>query len=202
MQRAALLLGFVLICGPAMPTLAQTLTPAQAPAQAQGVPILTIDQERLFAESLFGRAALARLKASEDALVAENLRIEAALEVEERDLTARRAVLPAAEFRALADAFDAKVEGVRAAQRAKYTDLTAAHEADKRVFLQAAVPIIGQLMQEQGAVAVMDKATIFLSLQRIEITDLAIVRLDAAIGDGTAPPALPETPLPTVPVQP
>jgi Skp family chaperone for outer membrane proteins len=202
MQRAALLLGIGLTFGPAMPTQAQTLTPAQAPTQAQGVPILTIDQERLFAESLFGRAALARLKASEDALVAENLRIEAALEVEERDLTARRAVLPAAEFRALADAFDAKVEGVRAAQRAKYTDLTAAHEADKRVFLQAAVPIIGQLMQEQGAVAVMDKATIFLSLQRIEITDLAIVRLDAAIGDGTVPPALPETPLPTVPVQP
>lgn len=183
MRRLALLLALLL--GGGGVALAQTVP---APL-AETVPILTIDQERLFADSRFGRAALARLKAGEDALVAENLRIEAGLEAEERDLTARRATLPAADFRTLADAFDTKVEGVRSAQRAKYADLTTAHEDAKRRFLEAAVPIIGQLMQEQGAVAVMDKATIFLSLQRIEITDLAITRLDAALGDGTpAPP--------------
>ncbi len=182
MRRLALLLALML--GGAGAAFAQTgPTPL-----AQPVPILTIDQDRLFAESQFGRAALARLNAGEEALVAENLRIEAGLEAEERDLTTRRTTLPADEFRTLADAFDTKVEGVRSAQRAKYTDLTTAHEDAKRRFLEAAVPIIGQLMQEQGAVAVMDKATIFLSLQRIEITDLAIARLDAAIGDGTTAP--------------
>jgi Skp family chaperone for outer membrane proteins len=184
MRRRALLLALLLGSGAVPPAFAQT-EPVPPP---QPVPILTIDQDRLFAESQFGMAALARLKAGEDALVAENLRIEAGLEAEERDLTARRATLPAAEFRTLADAFDLKVEGVRSAQRAKYTDLTTAHEDAKRRFLDAAVPIIGLLMQEQGAVAVMDKATIFLSLQRIEITDLAISRLNAAIGDGTTPP--------------
>ncbi len=191
MLRLALLLA-ALGCGP---VIAQS---GPIPLQPE-VPILTIDQDRLFAESQFGKESIARLQGGEAALVAENLRIEAGLEAEERDLTARRATLPADEFRALADAFDIKVEGVRAAQRTKYTDLTAGHEDDKRRFLEAAVPIIGQLMQERGAVAVMEKDTIFLSLQRIEITDLAIQRINAAIGNGAGVPDTPPDPVPPPP---
>lgn len=148
-------------------------------------PILTIDQERLFADSMFGKAALERLKAGEEALLAENLRIEGGLEAEERDLTERRTTLPATEFRALADAFDVKVEGVRAAQRAKSTDLTTSFEADRRRFIEVALPTIGQLMQELGAVVVMDKQTVVVSLKQVDVTDVVIARLDAAIGDGT-----------------
>jgi Skp family chaperone for outer membrane proteins len=153
-------------------------------------PILTIDQERMFAESMFGKASLARLKEGEEALLAENLRIEGGLEQEERDLTARRATLPPEEFRALADAFDVKVEGVRSAQRAKYTALTAAQEADRRRFIEVALPTIGQLMQELGAAVVMDKQAVVVSLKQVDVTDTVIARLDAAIGDGSgaAPP--------------
>lgn len=162
-------------------------------------PILTIDQEKLFAESMFGSAALVRLQQGKEALVAENLRIEGGLEVEERDLTARRATLPAAEFRALADAFDAKVEGVRAAQQTKYTDLTASHEEDRRRFFAAALPTIGGLMQELGAVVVMDKQTVVVSLRQVDVTDVVIARLDADIGDGSAVPRAPVTPPVTPP---
>ncbi len=176
--------------------LAGTPGHAQADLSISGTPVLTIDQEKLFADSQFGKASLARLTAEEDALVAENVKIEAALEAEERDLTDQRTTLPPEEFRALAEAFDQKVEGVRSAQRAKYTALTQAHDDDRRRFLQAAVPVIGQLMQDMGAVAVMDKQTIFLSLQRIDITEDAINRIDTAIGDGTnmPPPAMPAQP--------
>jgi Skp family chaperone for outer membrane proteins len=177
--------GLVALCLGLPPASAQSASDAPV----AGTPVITIDQERLFAESQFGKASLARLAADEQALVAENLKIEGALETEERALTEQRQTLPAPDFRSLADAFDVKVEGVRSAQRAKYTALTAAHEADQRRFLQVAVPVIGQLMQDMGAVVVMDKQTIFLSLQRIDMTDVAITRVDAAIGDGsTLPP--------------
>ncbi|MGL5010765.1 MAG: OmpH family outer membrane protein [Paracoccaceae bacterium] len=181
MRRAALLLAIA--AGPylAVPAVAQTTT---LPAE-QTAPILVFDQQLLFTESLFGKAVLARRQASEDALIAENLRIEQALEAEEKDLTARRATLPAAEFRALADAFDVKVEGVRAAQRAKYDEITAVFEADQQAFFDVAVPIIRTLMRDAGAVVVMDKNTIFMSLERIDVTAVAIARLDAEVGDGS-----------------
>jgi Skp family chaperone for outer membrane proteins len=164
---------------------AQTQTDAQS---AVATPVLTIDQERLFADSQFGRAATARLTANEEALVAENLKIESALEAEERALTSQRPTMAADAFRVMADAFDVKVEGIRAAQRAKYTALTAAHDDDRRrFFLQIAPPVIAQTMQEMGAVAVLDKQSIILSLQSIDVTAQVIAQIDATVGDGTTP---------------
>jgi hypothetical protein len=40
-------------------------------------------------------------------------------------------------------------------------------------------------MRDMGAVAILDKQAIFLSFERIDITDAAIVRLDAKLGDGS-----------------
>jgi Skp family chaperone for outer membrane proteins len=178
--------------------LGQWLGVAQGVAQtvpAAGDPVLTIDQERLFSGSAYGRAALARQDEDEAALVAENRKIEAALEEEERGLTAQRATLPAAEFRSIATAFDKKVEEIRSAQDAKSRALTQQRDAERKQFLQAAVPIIGDLMRDMGAVAILDKQAIFLSFERIDITDAAIARLDDKLGDGSALPG--PTPAPT-----
>jgi Skp family chaperone for outer membrane proteins len=165
-----------------------------APAVPEGTPVLTIDQDRLFGESLFGKATIARLEAAEDALVAENVRIEAALEAEERDLTAQRPTMSPEAFRALADAFDTKVEGIRSAQRAKYTALTQAYDEDRRrFFVEIVPPLIAQTMQATGAVAVLDKKSIILSLQSIDVTEAVIAGIDAKVGDGTGvPPAGPD----------
>ena len=81
--------------------------------------VLTVDPERLFAESQFGKAAVARLEAAQQDLLNENKKLEAALEAEEKDLTARRPALAAEDFRKLADAFDKKAEEIRAARLAK-----------------------------------------------------------------------------------
>jgi Skp family chaperone for outer membrane proteins len=193
MRRAAL------ICAVAF---AAQLTGAAAQTQtdaplAVATPVLTIDQERLFAESQFGRAATERLTAEEAALVAENLKIETALEAEERGLTSQRPTMSADAFRVLADAFDVKVEGIRAAQRAKYTALTAAHDEDqRRFFVEIAAPVIAQTMQDMGAVAVLDKQSIILSLQSIDVTAEVIARIDATMGDGTSPQPVVPAPAP------
>ena len=97
-----------------------------------GSPVVTLDQDRLFAESRFGRAVVARNEADETALATEFRRIEAALEAEERGLTDRRAALPPAEFRKLADEFDARVEQVRKAQDAKSRALVRRREEDRK----------------------------------------------------------------------
>lgn len=163
---------------------------------AQPDPVLTIDQDRLFTESAYGRATLSKLEAEQADLLAENRKIETALEEEERGLTEQRKTLPAAEFKALAEAFDTRVEGIRAAQVEKDRKLRQAVEENQRRFYAAAFPVIGQLMQDMGASVVLDKQTIILSLQRIDVTDEAIARIDVAIGDGSNLPDTVPTPQP------
>jgi len=161
-------------------------------------PVVTLDQDRLFAESQFGRNVLARNEAEEQALAAENRKLEAAMEEEERSLTDLRARMAAPEFRKLADEFDVRVEEVRSAQEARFRGLARQREEGRRKFFETALPILGRLMGEMGAVAILQREAIVLSFDRIDITDAAIARLDAELGDGIAPP----TPEPPTPGQP
>jgi hypothetical protein len=46
---------------------------------------------------------------------------------------------------------------------------------------------LGDLMREAGAVAIFDQKTVILSLRGVDITDAAIARIDAVLGDGSGP---------------
>lgn len=154
-------------------------------------PVLVIRQEDLFDASAFGKASNARREEASRALIAENRQIEAALEAEERDLTERRPALPAAEFRVLAEAFNDKVEGIRQAQDAKARAIGRAREEDRARFLQALVPVLAEIMAERGAVVILDQASVVLSFDRVDITDEAVARIDARIGNGESPDPAP-----------
>lgn len=163
--------------------------PLFAVAQETALPIavLTVDPDRMFAESRFGKASIARLEAEQTDLLAENKKLEAALEAEEKDLTDRRPGLPPAEFRQLADAFDKKAEEIRSARLAKSRNLTATRDDDRQKFLTAIVPILGDMMGDMGAVVLLDKKTVFISFDRVDVTDRAIALIDAALDDNLQP---------------
>lgn len=156
--------------------------------------ILTINQQRLFEESQFGKDSLTRLEADSRALQAEIRKVESDLEVEERLLTERRATLPPAQFQPLASGFDDKVEKIRAAWGEKDLDLKRQREEDQQKFIQSAVPILAQLMQEMGAVMLIDQSAVMLSLDRVDITQIAIARIDEQLSKAAAtqPPANPD----------
>ncbi|WP_284163103.1 OmpH family outer membrane protein [Frigidibacter sp. SD6-1] len=177
-MRAALagLAGLALVAG-AMPASAQE-------ARLKS-PVVTVDQERLFTQSAWGKRALAEIDKDSRELQAENRRIEAALTAEEKDLTDRRPTLPAAEFRKLADAFDEKVTGIRKAQDTKLRDLTARHDTARKEFFDAVLPVMGKVMEAQGAFAILDNRAVFMSVRSIDITDEVIAAADAELGDGT-----------------
>ena len=145
--------------------------------------VLTVDPERLFAESQFGKTSLARLEAAQQDFLSENKKLETALEAEEKELTERRPTLPAADFRKLADAFDKKAEDIRAARLAKSRNLTTLRDEDRKRFLSAIKPILGSLMGEMGALVILDKTTVFLSFERVDVTDRAIARIDALLDE-------------------
>ena len=188
-------LAFAILAAQAGIAVAQTTEPvASGAAQADTgmrLPFVTIDKDRLYVESDPGKAAQAAFEDDSAALIAENRRLEAALEQEERDLTARRATLPADEFQKLAQEFDAKVEDLRTAQDTKSRTLTRRREEERQAFFERSVPILGQLMVDLNAVAIIDRSAIILTYDRLDVTDLAIERLNAdyaARADQTAPP--------------
>jgi Skp family chaperone for outer membrane proteins len=173
--------------------------------------VVTINQQALFENSAFGQASLQRLEERSRALQAENREIEEALEVEERSLTERRPQLSAEEFRAIANAFDEKVEGIRNAQDAKGREIARLREADQQAFFGYAVPILVELLREKGAAVLLDQTAIVLSLDSVDITAEAIARvnlrrIDPAEAAGGADPsdadALPVPPSPEAPPTP
>jgi Skp family chaperone for outer membrane proteins len=151
--------------------------------------ILTLDQERLFLESDFGRASVGREETAARALEAENKRIEAELVAEEQSLTELRKTLPAQEFAQRATEFDQKVERIRTEQDQKARDLTRNRDAERQEFLRVAVPVLGDLLSDKGAVAIIDKAALILSRSSIDVTDEAIARVNAALAATEATPA-------------
>jgi Skp family chaperone for outer membrane proteins len=167
--------------------------PAQetAPAAPQGnptvelpAPFLTIDQERLFTGSAFGRRVAAEIEDRSRDLAAENGRIEAELIAEEQALTDARPTLPAEDFRAKADAFDTKVQDIRARQDAKSRALTTFRDAEQQRFATELGAVLADIAQARGALAVMDRRAMLVSADAIDITADAIAAMDAKVGDG------------------
>ncbi|MCL4188582.1 MAG: OmpH family outer membrane protein [Rhodobacteraceae bacterium] len=182
-QRVLALAAALCASAAAAPAVAQE---GQGPELTVGVPVgagvLTIDPDRLFTGSRMGRRMTEELEAALRELAAENRRIEAALTAEERALTERRASLAPEEFRALAEEFDRRVEEIRRSQDAKSRALNRRRDEDRQRFLEAALPVLAQLLGEAGASVVLDRRAVFLSFDEIDITDRAIERLDEALG--------------------
>ncbi|WP_299653281.1 OmpH family outer membrane protein [uncultured Tateyamaria sp.] len=156
-------------------------------SQAQDVrsPILTIDSDRLYSDSAFGQRVVREIEAQTSALAEDNRRIEAELEAEEQALTDQRADMEPDAFRALADAFDARVEVIRRDREARSRSIAALLEENRDRFLASAAPVLEKIMRDAGAAVILEQRSVFVSANAIDITDLAISRMDAVLGDGT-----------------
>ena len=151
-------------------------------------PILVLDQERLFTGSRAAEKISAEIEAAAEALAEENRRIESELTAEELSLTELRPTMDPGEFRVLADAFDEKVQRLRTEQDAKALDLQRRRDQDRQTFLRQITPLLAEIVRERGAVAVLDRRSVFLSAEAIDITDEAIDRINATFDQDTGLP--------------
>lgn len=161
---------------------------------APSSPILTIDQERLYAESLWGKRVEAEIAAANKDLQTENNRIEAELTAEEKSLTDRRPTTPPADFRKLADDFDQRVTGIRDAQDRKGREIAARRDQARQDFFAAALPVMADLLRARGAVAILDNRAVFVAASSIDATEEVRKRLDEVLGAGPAQPGAPAAP--------
>lgn len=179
----------------------QPAASARSPGNAAQPVVLTVDIDRLFAQSKFGQRITEDYNTARVDLSAENGRIVEALRAEELDLAARRPDMDPALFQDEAVAFDEKARAIRQAQDAKAEALEDGLSQARSQFIEATRPILGQLMLERGATTILDQRMVLLSLSAADITDVAIGRIDDTLGEGrdtstpeTAPPAIPSAP--------
>lgn len=156
----------------------------QAQPLAQPPQVLIIDSERVFFETAFGQRIARDLAARTAAIQAENDAIAADLTREEQSLTRRRALLTPEAFRAEAAAFDAKVQEVRRLRDAKNGELAAEAAAARAGFEESAQAIVAAIMLDRGAAMVLEQRNVVLSVRAANITDEAIARINAELGDG------------------
>ncbi|WP_292293304.1 OmpH family outer membrane protein [Marivita sp.] len=146
--------------------------------------ILTVAPDVLYSQSDFGQRIAREIEEESAALAAENRRIEAELTAEERELTDLRDTLAPEAFRARAEAFDEKVQRLRREQDEKARTLGQRNDEARRALLIAVQPVLLQLMEESGAVAILDRRAVLLSADSVDITDQAVRRVNAEFGTG------------------
>lgn len=176
--RASALIGALAFAFPAWPTLAQEAARVQSD-------ILTLDPDRLFADTQVGQRLIDQYEEERDRLIADNRELEAELRAEEQALTDARKDMTPTEFRAKADAFDDKVRSIRQESERKVRDLERGREIAPLTLMRMAEPILLELMRDTGGAIILDNRQVLLRADAIDITDLAIERIDAAIGDGS-----------------
>lgn len=180
-----LLVAGVLLCAPVSTLRAQIPPVADhesgSPAQSSQptLPFRLLDQDRLLSESRIGQDTLARISTAQAQLEAENLAIFEQLSAEEQELTDLRATLNPSEFRARADAFDERVERIRAERANLSAELDQARQNLISEFFEAALPVLQQYMQEQGILGLLRNDAMVMSSGVLDITDEVIARLDS-----------------------
>jgi len=178
---------------------AQSQAPVQSPAQAQTAraevqavirsPVLTLNYEQFIAGSQMGQQMSANYEAERARLEAANAEIASQLEAEELALTKARDTMQPDAFRKAASDFDEKVQKIRQERRDAETILARKRDDLRSRFEQAAVPVLSALMREAGAAVILEVRSTVLSLEQVDITDLAIQRLDAAFAASADAPA-------------
>lgn len=149
--------------------------------------ILVVDTDQLFNQSEFGQKVANDLVVEGRELAAEFRVIEGALSQEELELTQLRATMDADAFRILADAFDQKVQSTRAKQLERSKALNKQIDMQRVTFLNTAAPILQELMNDAGALVLLERRNVIFSVASIDITIAAIAQIDRVLGDGSQP---------------
>lgn len=204
----SILLTGALFCVPVFTTLQGQ--PAMAQAE-QGMRVLTsgaqvrfrfLDQDRLLNGSILGQQLQDRLREAERELEAENNALAEQLAAEESELTALRPTLSPEEFRVRANAFDRRVEEIRAERERLNQQLARRYEADVQEFFATALPVLDQLMVDEGLNALLRPDILILGAEWLDITEQAIERLDATLVQLPQEPAPDAAPAPDQPPAP
>ncbi|MCK0119874.1 OmpH family outer membrane protein [Loktanella sp. F6476L] len=152
-------------------------------------PIMVVDFERIFVETLYGQRISEMVSEERARVQADNDRIAAELLAEETALTEARATMNPATFRDEARAFNERAQAVRMDREAEQAKLVQLRDTERSQFLERIRPIILALMLERGAVVSMDRRAVIQAIGSANATEDAVSLIDTTLGDGSRDPS-------------
>ena len=152
-------------------------------------PIMVVDFERVFGETLYGQRIAAELDAERALVQAENDRLAEELLSEESELTDARTTMDQETFRDAAEAFNEKAQTVRASREAEQARLVNLRDTERARFLERIQPVLSAMMVERGAIVAMDRRSVIQAIGSANATESVIERINETLGDGRQDPA-------------
>lgn len=152
-------------------------------------PIMVVDFERIFGETLYGQRIAQEISAERERVQAENDRIAAELLAEESALTEARGTMDPEAFRLAAAAFDERAQSVRASRESEQARLLALRDDERAQFVERIQPLINTMMLQRGAVVTMDRRAVIQAIGGANATDAAIEMINERLGDGQLDPS-------------
>ncbi|RPE71473.1 periplasmic chaperone for outer membrane proteins Skp [Pacificibacter maritimus] len=154
-----------------------SVTPQVEQRSLATAPVIAFDRSRVLAESALGKQLNAELEKEQAKILAENDEISAALEEEERDLSNLKPTISAEDFALRAEAFDRKVTAIRAEQKRKSEAVQLMFDQGTKQFEDNLNQVLSEIAREVGAVAVFERAQIYMMSGTIDVSNEAIRRL-------------------------
>ena len=140
--------------------------------------IAVLDQDSLFADSIWGKNILSQIEMRVSILATENRSIEKILEDEELALTEKRKLISNLEFDVLSFEFDAKVKRIRLEQAKKQSDINIFLNQKRKLFFEKITPILTIFIDELGVEVLLNKDTVALASSGSDITKAAILKIN------------------------
>lgn len=157
--------------------LAQTVEPPDPSAAA----ILVVSLERIREQAQASRSIQAQAAEERRQIQDEIGAKQRALEAEERALVALRDTMEPDAFEARAARFEGQVRALKQKRRDRAEALRRALGAATDRLDAALRPILAEIMAERGALVMLENRTVVLSATALDVTAIAIKRLDAAL---------------------
>jgi len=144
--------------------------------------LFTVDMSKLFRFSDLGKNIISANNKVSRELQSENEELEAALLLEEKELSEQRKVLSADQFRPKALEFDKKVSIIRAEQGKKEKNLKNKVRQEELEFYNRIYPLLYKLITDRGGLVLVDQRNVILWDSSSDITDDAIKLINQELG--------------------
>lgn len=162
-------------------------------AAAQGLPdnpgIIVVDLQQILREADAVQALQAQVGAAREAFQAEIRQREEELRQRDQELARERPDLPPEAYAARRQALADELAALQSAVQERRRQLDQAMNEGMRQVQSVLLPILQNLTEQQGAFLLLSKTSIVLVRPELEITDVALARLNEALPTVTVLPS-------------
>ena len=143
--------------------------------------VLVVDIEKIFANSLSGKSLISQIKKEGEAIRGSRDKAQKDLEADAKKIEDQKTLLTPEALRAKADELKLKEISKNQEIQQELRKLENAQATARNEIFAKLSPILSEVMKEKNANAIMEARMALISNPDINVTDIVVKRLDAAL---------------------